>query len=354
MAVDKPTERAQEAIAGSARIAGERGNPVVEPDHLLAALLEAREGVVEPVLAARRRRPARPARRHRGRHRPPPAGERVGHRRPALQPLPRRCCAARAGGRGAQRRVHLHRAPAARPCWRSRARPARRWPPAASTRDGLLGALRTVRGSARVTDPNPEDKYQALEQYGRDLTEAAERGDLDPVIGRDEEIRRVIQVLSRRTKNNPVLIGEPGMGKTAIVEGLAQRIVAGRHPGGPRRQARDRARRRRAARRRQVPRRVRGPAEGRPEGDRGRRRRGHPLHRRAAHHRRRGRGRGGGGRRQPAEADARARRAARRRRDDARRVPQVRREGRGPRAALPAGDGRRAVASRPPSRSCAA
>ncbi|MBW2516838.1 MAG: ATP-dependent chaperone ClpB [Deltaproteobacteria bacterium] len=95
------------------------------------------------------------------------------------------------------------------------------------TRDSIFSVLKEIRGEQRITDPNPEDKYQALEKFSRDLTDLARLGKLDPVIGRDEEIRRIVQVLSRRTKNNPVLIGEPGVGKTAIVEGLAQRIVAG-------------------------------------------------------------------------------------------------------------------------------
>ena len=115
-------------------------------------------------------------------------------------------------------------------CWRSsrkRRRAGRILSRHGVTRDAVFKALQDIRGTQRITDPNPEEKYQALQRFSRDLTDLARQGKLDPVIGRDEEIRRVVQVLSRRTKNNPVLIGEPGVGKTAIVEGLAQRIVAG-------------------------------------------------------------------------------------------------------------------------------
>ena len=207
----------------------------------------------------------------------------------------------------------------------------------AAGREAILQALQSVRGGQRVTSPNPEGTYAALEKYGRDLTAEARAGKLDPVIGRDDEIRRVIQVLSRRTKNNPVLIGEPGVGKTAIAEGLAQRIVRGDVPEGLKDKRVVSLDLGALIAGRQVPGRVRGAAEGRPQGDQGRRGPGHPVHRRAPHGRRRGCRRGRDGRLQPAQADARPGRAAHDRRDDARRVPQAHREGRGARATLPAG-----------------
>ena len=163
-----------------------------------------------------------------------------------------------------------------------------------------------------------------------------------------------MQVLSRRTKNNPVLIGEPGVGKTAIVEGIALRIAAGDVPESLRDKKILSLDLGRAHRRHQVPRRVRGPAEGRAQGDRSRRRRDHPVHRRAAHAGRCGRRRGRRGRGQHAEAGAGARRAALHRRHDAGRVPQVHREGQGARAPVPAGLRRRAVDGGHRSRSCAA
>src|SRR5262247_2885622 len=223
MRLDKFTEKAQEALQNAAQTAQEAGQQAVEPEHLLLALTREREGIARPLLEA--------------------AGVSLPGLEAELVSQVERLAKVRGGGqpfisndlnlvleqaeREAQRlkdeyisTEHLLLALVERPVLKR----------AGVTHDALLKALRQVRGSQRVTDPNPESKYQALERYGRDLTALAAAGKLDPVIGRDEEIRRVIQVLSRRTKNNPVLIGEPGVGKTAIAEGLAQRIAAGDVP----------------------------------------------------------------------------------------------------------------------------